>query len=1203
MKRQKDGKTLFGAVILLLMTVLAGTVAFAAEQDLYEKCDDMNPRAPYFPLIIEKKWADPDKPHPDHVDIVVNCYTGATHTTKGKWEKRTIRLDESNHWRWVFDPDCDVQVLQEVQPADGPKYRADITYSNWSVDAYGRYLCTVTNRQAYTLTYTYQFAGDKPDNFAMPDAKQFAPGEMVKISTPQFEDEDDYVDPDEEDDAYDLSDLFYSDGYYRFCGWEKIERTDGKPIDVSLTNGSTFSMPESDVVLTGRWEKIDQEEYNVNWEFVVQGGKPDNLTLPDLEGITRRVGERIRFRPSEDSGVETDEFGGKTVCTDGSGQDYYLQGWYTDPECTKPLTGRMPAHNIKVYGYWAKTNDAHTITYHYKNSPEEENFILEENSSKKYMPGERVRLKWHKNFSTEKDGKKYHFSGWFQEYTPSTNSYSKLLYGNLKPDYSGANDNYDWFVMPDHNLDLWGFLDSNKYTITWEVKGLPDELRDKKDNIDWPYQIEGQQFPYNVGAEIWDHPLGVLEINGDRFDDTNTTERVVYVFSGWDYSQIAEAETEIRPNLFVPGHDATITGSWGKKKVYPVIFEWKDLPKIPDELKDNFEVIPEYKPGSGDNMEITFSYSTWSDGIEIDGKTYFFAGFKANGVEIEEDRYGTYHYTPSGATTITGEWKERTYRVSYSDGCGGAVFPTKYYRGNYYDGPTPVFTGQDDDGLTADWGTWTNNGNVKQVGDSWVPVRDGYTFVKWVPTDGKYATWQNKVTDCVNYAAEWQPNNRHTLTIRYLEEGSGKVLHDPFIRAGMLAGEPYIRKSPAVAGYELVNGTQATVSGTMPDHDLQIDVTYNKIENAHTVTYKWTGLENAEPSLDPDYMEYVFPKPEPLAPSIHKAEEDISLDSRYTEGSIYQRFNGLQDGLQYAYTNYAFSGWLTITILDGDGNKTEQTVQVDETGTFVMPAANVLIEGKWEQDSNSQPYTVKYDWSSGMPIGLKATLPQEGKFAKDATVSVDRKYTNIYTEDVNGRIYRFSGWTKAEKSNDKASIEGFTEETTSFTMPADDVTIYGSWTPVVDSSKKATYTVTWYDADTGEQIPLTDKTPNPEERSGEIDQNVSVTPEDLQVSGWTYKWDDGRNLSMAVLKESGTELKLYFSKNSEAPTTHKLTVKKEVADSTDPTAFTFEVTLTGADNQPISIPDVMDENGKITFTLKRGEERLSPAFPPGRPTR
>ncbi|MDE7218585.1 MAG: S-layer homology domain-containing protein, partial [Oscillospiraceae bacterium] len=90
---------------------------------------------------------------------------------------------------------------------------------------------------------------------------------------------------------------------------------------------------------------------------------------------------------------------------------------------------------------------------------------------------------------------------------------------------------------------------------------------------------------------------------------------------------------------------------------------------------------------------------------------------------------------------------------------------------------------------------------------------------------------------------------------------------------------------------------------------------------------------------------------------------------------------------------------------------------------------------------------------------------------------------------------------------------------------------------------EAEYTVEWYDAATGELIPLEDKNPNQVTRKGTVEETVEVKDTDKIVTGYTFDADNQNNVLSDTLKENGTVLKLYFTKDEEEPVEASYTVE------------------------------------------------------------
>ncbi len=92
--------------------------------------------------------------------------------------------------------------------------------------------------------------------------------------------------------------------------------------------------------------------------------------------------------------------------------------------------------------------------------------------------------------------------------------------------------------------------------------------------------------------------------------------------------------------------------------------------------------------------------------------------------------------------------------------------------------------------------------------------------------------------------------------------------------------------------------------------------------------------------------------------------------------------------------------------------------------SFTMPSADVTLEGVWTVDlSDEEIYTVTYTFDGNAPVGAEVPVP----------VNVKEGETVTLAEVPSAEGYTFDGWYYGS------------EIVTSFTMPANDVTITGKW--------------------------------------------------------------------------------------------------------------------------------------------------------------
>lgn len=135
-----------------------------------------------------------------------------------------------------------------------------------------------------------------------------------------------------------------------------------------------------------------------------------------------------------------------------------------------------------------------------------------------------------------------------------------------------------------------------------------------------------------------------------------------------------------------------------------------------------------------------------------------------------------------------------------------------------------------------------------------------------------------------------------------------------------------------------------------------------------------------------------------------------------------------------------------------------------DTSTAGGPTGDSGTEG-----TLPKKYTVTYAWD--LPKGADEELPASEKRPAGATITVDTTYSKDYEITVDGKTYVFSGW----------SVAGVTIADGKFTMPAQNVTITGTWTereeqpPVDPLSVSAANVRVTYDGQGHPVIPTANK--------------------------------------------------------------------------------------------------------------------------------
>ena len=182
---------------------------------------------------------------------------------------------------------------------------------------------------------------------------------------------------------------------------------------------------------------------------------------------------------------------------------------------------------------------------------------------------------------------------------------------------------------------------------------------------------------------------------------------------------------------------------------------------------------------------------------------------------------------------------------------------------------------------------------------------------------------------------------------------------------------------------------------------------------------------------------------------------------------------------------YKFTGWTSAEI----------SADQIKAGTFTMPAKNVTLTAQWEKSD----FTVKYRYTGTVPTNAPEP-PEDTTRTYDTTVRVAEKPT------LTG--YNFIGWT----TEDAEITDG------TFTMPAKDVTLSGSW-----EKKTVGYTVEYY----YDGIRIPSKTETGTAEFGDVINKYTEKPE----TG--YKLDHTDNLPLTIGEDANANvIKVYYVKDN-----------------------------------------------------------------------
>ena len=403
-------------------------------------------------------------------------------------------------------------------------------------------------------------------------------------------------------------------------------------------------------------------------------------------------------------------------------------------------------------------------------------------------------------------------------------------------------------------------------------------------------------------------------------------------------------------------------------------------------------------------------------------------------------------------------------------------------------------------------------------------VPEGYTFVGWFDNeagagdpyafadDAKmpaknitlYAKWEAPVYDATVYLTMEGNGGSKVLEIPYgtsiiesdlpsIEIPDGYEMHGwsttpnsytPFNFNTKLTGNislyPYYTKAGAFTVTYVVD--EAAGGNAPVDNETYADGSYAEIKTPAALRYKaedgtnmvfvyWTGSDgnNYTPRTKAKITDNLI-----LTAVYVEEEEKVSLTyhSNYpsetgltntTSGSdkyyVNQKF-AVSGNMFTAPSGYEFTGWNTST----SGGANENYAPGKEIS--LTDGSNNDLYAQWKKST----FKVTYEYTGAVPSGAPA-LPAE------ADVEYQADYTVAAVPSLPG--YTFEGWKK----------DG--EKVTSFSMPASNVTLSGSWSIRTDLS----YTVNYLEKDTNAVLAEA-KTVN-----GQT-YKASVTEEAIEISGY-----------------------------------------------------------------------------------------------------
>lgn len=516
-----------------------------------------------------------------------------------------------------------------------------------------------------------------------------------------------------------------------------------------------------------------------------------------------------------------------------------------------------------------------------------------------------------------------------------------------------------------------------------------------------------------------------LTVTDAQPEKTDTAEWD-YTFIGWNTESTASEKLDLT-NYTVSSdlHFYPVYSS--VKQVYTVTWKNEDGTVLETDTDVAYGTVPTYDgatPTKDATAGETFTFKGWSPAVvAVTGDAEYKATYTST-----TNQY-TVTYSVDGAETTVSADYNTSITLKTPDAKNGYTFDAWYnekdekvgtaganynvlgdikliakYTANPY---TITFNVNGGNDLSGDAYSEPNKMSYTIDSDKTLPAatRNGYTFDGWVVSATTFGWDANTYGSGTSVTGKW---GDVTLVAKW-------------------SANPY-----TVSVKEGIQNGTVTLSKYSANIDdvITITATPNTGYEIDTVTY--TPVGSSAITVDPDNGVYSFTMPATDV-TVNVAFKEINYKVEIDSENI---SNGKVSADETA--NYGDTVMLTATPSKGykvtgytvtytDANNTEQTVQVNTDGIFVMPAYDVTVTATFDYIS----YTIAFDANGG----------------NGTTASIENVQYNVETELTANNFtrngYKFVGWaTSADGEkvyDDKAKVKELTDK-------EETVTLYAVWT-------------------------------------------------------------------------------------------------------------------------------------------------------------
>lgn len=924
---------------------------------------------------------------------------------------------------------------------------------------------------------------------------------------------------------------------YKFTGWEDTAERD----KVKIENGK-FIMPDRDVTFTGSFSVPDSQKYAVKVNvYLGNGNKAQQLETKTKEEITW---DQLTSYYSMNHYEVANAIWGRKIFD--SNNDLLTHQWKTKQDAS--LTFPDKYHELNLYlkdeeggaFVFTLTYDANagtdTVTdmpnpqsaKYLKGTevtvapaPTRENYTFTvwntaaNGSGTSYSANETITLtedttlfaQWTANTAEYKV--QYLFEQLDGQYTQKTGIPEKTESGNIGTELT--RDALKLNSVP-KGYSLNDVKTASTFTITDDAGKNVFQIFYKLNRNSVTYQLD-KNYTFTHPA-VPDAKMDIPYGQEVTVNTKNMNEGVVgYTFTGWN--------TE----------DATVNGNKFSMPDKPVVFTGSytiNSHKVTYELTAEDGSYTGEMPGPTDYEYDALVY-VWTPKV-ADG--YEFSGWTVEGAVVENGVFSM----PDNAVILRGTISRRKYTVSYAYGTGSAEPEGYELPGNSALHPF---------------------GSVVKLADPNAQTAEGYTFDGWF-TDadcsensrvtGDYEMPIGGGTLYGKFKA-----NEYTVTC-HLDAPTGVTVEAPKPAQHAYKSEVTVADIVVPAGYSFVgwhtrDDSKVVVkdgdeSFKMPAGDVEL---YGEIKandnTAYTVVYKFQNADNDGYSAreDVDFKTlYGTTGGTTAAPQL--ADGDVPNGFKYKETKNVTITGDGKAVAEVYYDRLTYTISWTVDGTNGDAVDKKETLRFEEPigdkGIYPadptpnagykfagwqiqnpgmtalpekMPAEDILITGSY----TAIDYKVTYKLAEGSETPENYTAPVDtNKYHIGSTVTVKAD------ERVPG--YDFEGWYTENGE--------VTEAMSTFTMPADNVTMYGKFTFATDTK----YTVEHYFENLGGGYPAE---PNyTESKVGTTSQLTEAMPIPAgSITGFTV---DGSWKQQTIKPDGSTVVKIYYTRNSYNLTIH-----------------------------------------------------------------